>query len=149
MSMPAPPAATGLSRYLDPGQLSTAMRYVYTATGSVLGTLGIVGLSQGDASTIGTAVHQIGDGIVSIATGVAALVPIVSGIYGVIGSSRKAIMHAVNIDPQMAVIAAKPGTDAAVIANSIPGNKVIVATPAVTAAVAASPASVTNLKGAA
>lgn len=134
---------------LDPGQLDAALRHVYTGVGVLTSTLVVVGLAQGDASTIGVAVHKIGDGVASIVGGISMLVPLVSGAYAAISASRKSRMVAMNVDPQMQVLAAKPGTDAAAIADTIPGNKVIVATPAVVLAAGNAPSTVTNIKGAA
>jgi len=114
-----------LKDYFDPGQLSAFMRHVYSALGGATAMALAMGLSQGDATTIGTAVHQIGDGIVSIATGVAALVPVVSAVYAAISASRKSRLVAMDADPQIKKVETVAGTPAAAIAAEIPGPKVV------------------------
>lgn len=108
----------------DPGQVTAFMRHVYTGVGVAVAVLGIVGLSQGDATAIGEAVQKIGDGLVSIASGISALVPIVSGIYAAYTASRRYRLKALNVDPQIQKIITTPGTSASAVADSIPGNKV-------------------------
>ena len=86
---------------LDPGQLNSFMRHVYTVAGTIAALVG--GASFMDQSTISTilnSVHQIGDGIVSIATGIAALVPIASGLYAAWTASHKSKLTAIATDPQ-------------------------------------------------
>jgi len=105
-------------------QLHSALRHVYTATGTAMAVLTAVGLSQGDATTIGTAVHQIGDGISSIVAGVGALIPVISGLYAMASASRKNRLLALNADPQIKKVETVPGTPAAAEAATIPGAKV-------------------------
>lgn len=113
-----------MQKYFDPGQISALMRHVYTIVGTLVATLGVVGLSQGDATTIGTAVHNIGDGIVSIATGISALVPLASAAYAVWSSSRASKLKAMNADPEITKVVTVPGTTAASAALNIPGTKI-------------------------
>jgi len=101
----------------SPAVLNAALRHVYTAVAAVTGTLTVVGMSQGDATAIGTAIHQIGDGLASIATGVATLVPIVMSAYAGWTATRKS---------QVASVAAVPGTTVKVpdqkLADELPSN---------------------------
>jgi len=86
---------------LDPGQINSFMRHVYTVLGTIAALLG--GASFIDPSTIQsilTAVHHIGDGVVSIATGVATLIPIASGLYAAWSASHKSKLTAIATDPQ-------------------------------------------------
>lgn len=109
---------------LAPGQLQAFMRHVYTAFGAATAMLLFVGLSQGDVTTIGNALHQIGDGVVSIAAGIAALVPILSGVAASIAASRASRLKSLDADPQIAKVETVPGTEAAAAAAQIPGSKV-------------------------
>ena len=84
----------------DPGQVSAFMRHVYSGLGVATAVLGAVGLSQGDTTALGLAVHQIGDGIVSIATGIGTLVPIASGLYAAWTASHKSKTQSIAADPQ-------------------------------------------------
>ena len=105
-------------------QVHAFMRHVYTAVGVGTSVLVSVGLSQGDATKIGTAVQQFGDGIADIIAAVGALAPIISGFYAMWSASRKARLVALNADPQIAKIETVPGTAAHAEANDIPGQKV-------------------------
>lgn len=115
------------SKIADPGQISAFMRHVANSTGVIVAVLGFVGLSQGDATAIGHAVQQIGDGVVSIISGLSVLVTFMCGLYASYTASRESKMKALNADPQIEQVIAKPGTAAAAVADSIPGNKVTVA----------------------
>lgn len=108
-----------------PGQINAFMRHVYTAFGSATAMLLFVGISQGDVTTIGNAIHQIGDGITSIVAGIAALVPVVAGIRALISAGRPARLKAMDADPQIEKVITKPDTSASDAAAAIPGNKVV------------------------
>ena len=114
----------GLFACASSDQLHSFLRHVYTATGTATAVLTVVGMSQGDATTIGNAVHQIGDGIASIVAGIGALVPVVSGVYAMVSASRASRLKALNADPQIEKIKTVPGTEAAKEAAAIPGAKV-------------------------
>lgn len=105
-------------------QVNSFMRHVYTGVGVATGTLIIVGLSQGDASTIGVAVHKIGDGVSSIIAGVTLLIPIASGLYAAWSASPFSRMMWMKKNDQIKQVIAVPGTAMGAIANSIPGDKV-------------------------
>lgn len=88
---------------LDPGQVSAFMRHVYTAGATGAAIVGGMSLmSPATINTIMTSVHQIGDGIVSICTGVAALIPVGAGLYASWTASHKSKMVAIATDPQTA-----------------------------------------------
>jgi hypothetical protein len=78
-----------------------------------------IGLSQGDATAIGAAIRQIGDGLGAIAMGVGTIVTIASTVYNAYQQSRKV---------QVANVAAVPGTVVAIpeqhIADALPRNVV-------------------------
>ena len=97
--------------------LNAILRHVYTGTGVAMTVLLAVGLSQGDATAIGVAVHQIGDGLASVAAGVTTLVIIGSTTYAGYMATRKA---------QVASVASVPGTVVKIpeqaIANELPSN---------------------------
>jgi hypothetical protein len=104
--------------------VSSALRHVYTAAAAVTAALTIVGLSQGDATAIGVAVHQIGDGVASIVAGLSSLVPIIMAAYAAWSGTRKSRMIDLNKDPEIRKIDTVPGTEAHAEAASIPGSKV-------------------------
>lgn len=105
-------------------QVQSFLRHVYTAAATATGILAVVGLSQGDATAIGNAVHQIGDGVAAIIAGVSTLVPIISGTIAAIKQSRASRLKALDRDPQIARVITVPGTQAQQEAAAIPGNKV-------------------------
>jgi hypothetical protein len=109
---------------LEPASVQSALRHVYTATGTGVAVLSIIGLSQGDASAIGVAVKQIGDGVVSIIAGAGTLIGIGSAVFAGWSATRKSRMAAFNADPEIRKIETVPGTPAQQEAADIPGNKV-------------------------
>ena len=108
----------------DNDQVNSALRHVYTGVGVATATLVVVGLSQGDATTIGAAVHKIGDGAASIIMGISMLVPVVSGFYASWSASPMSKMLSFKKDPQIAQVVAIAGTPMGAIAASIPGDKI-------------------------
>ena len=96
---------------------NAVLNHVYTAAGVAVTVLAAVGMSQGDATAIGVAVHQIGDGVVSVVAGVTTLLTIGSGAYAGYMATRKA---------QLTSVAAVPGTVVRIpdqkLANELPSN---------------------------
>jgi hypothetical protein len=79
------------------------MRHVYTGAGVFAAAIGGMSLMSPDTvSKILAAVHQIGDGIVSIATGVGVLIPIASGAYAAWTASHQSKLVSIADDPQTA-----------------------------------------------
>lgn len=111
-------------------QVNSALRHVYTAAGTATAVLVMVGLSQGDATTIGNAVHQIGDGVASIIAGIGALIPIASALYAAWSASPFSKLISMKKNPEIAKVEAVPGTPTAALADAIPGNKITIATKA-------------------
>ena len=111
-------------------QVNSALRHVYTAVGTATAVLVLVGLSQSDATNLGVAVHKIGDGIASIIAGIGMLVPIASAVYAAWTASPFSRLMSAKKNPEIAQVFAVPGTATAALADSIPGNKITVATPA-------------------
>lgn len=70
-------------------QISTALRYIYTAAGSIVATLILLGWDKVDAERIGEIVKGVGDTVAAITTAVAILVPIIAGIVGTWRASSK------------------------------------------------------------
>ena len=98
--------------------VNAILRHVYTLTAGVVATLAIVGVSQGDQTAIGDAVHKIGDGIASIIAGLGILVPIVSALFAAKSASKVS---------QAAAVATTPGLK--VVPTTIAGDKIIAAMP--------------------
>lgn len=105
-------------------QVNSFMRHVYTAVGVATGTLVIVGLSQGDATTIGIAIHKVGDGASSIIAGVTLLIPVASGAYAAWTASPFSRLMKNKSDPEMRQVIAVKGTALGNLADAIPGNKI-------------------------
>jgi len=106
------------------GQTNAALRHVYSVLGTALTVLVLVGLKQGDATAIGNAVHQIGDGVGMIVAGVAALIPLVSGAYAYLSASPLARLLQMQKDPDIKQVIAVPGTPTAALTAAIPGDKI-------------------------
>jgi hypothetical protein len=111
-------------------QVNAALRHVYTAAGTAAAVLVFVGLSQGDATKLGTGIHQIGDGVASIIAGVTTLIPVASALYAAWTASPFSRLISMKKNPEIAQVLAKPGTATAALADAIPGNKITVAAPA-------------------
>ena len=108
----------------DQAQVQSILRHVYTALGTALSVAVVVGLSQGEATAIGAAVQQIGDGVSKIIAGISTLVPIAMSIWAALSASRKSRLSSLNADPEIEKIVTVPGTEAHKEAREIPGNKV-------------------------
>jgi len=121
-------------------EINSVLRHVYTGVSVLTATLAAVGLSQGNVTALGQAIHQIGDGVASIAIGVGTLIPIASALYAAYKQSPWSKMMHLNNSPDIKQVFVKPGTPLAVIADAIPGNKITTA-PDVTGAPAGPKAS--------
>ena len=87
---------------LNNDQVHAILRHVYTAVAAGSAVLVMVGMSQGDVTALGEAVHKIGDGLASVWAGVSMLIPIASGLYAAYGQRPAA---------HVAAVAAMPGTE--------------------------------------
>jgi hypothetical protein len=116
--------APKVSRLPSPDSVQAALRHVYNATSMILAALMVIGLSQGDATAIGAAVHAIGDGVAAVLAGVSVLVPFYAGAKAWIAASRASRLKSLNADPQIEQVITKPGSEAEEIARTIPGDKV-------------------------
>lgn len=105
-------------------ETNAALRHVYTAVGTATAVLVLVGMSQGDATTIGNAIHQIGSGVALIVAGVGALIPVVSGIFAALSASPLAALLRMQKNPDIKQVVAIPGTPTAKLTEQIPGDKV-------------------------
>ncbi len=94
--------------------VNAVLRHVYTLTAGVIATLAIVGVSQGDQTAIGDAVHKIGDGIASIVAGLGILIPIVSAFFA--GRSASPVKQA-------AAVAQTPGLK--VVPTTVAGDAIL------------------------
>ena len=99
---------------ISTASVNAALRHVYTALGTGIAVLAVVGMSQGDQTALGTAVHQIGDGLASIVAGVTTLIPIISALF----AARKA-----SAPQQAASIAQTDGLK--VVPTSFAGQKIL------------------------
>jgi len=111
-------------------QVNSALRHVYTAVATATSVLVIVGMTQGQATGLGNAVHQIGDGVASIIAGVTALIPIVTALYAAWTASPFSKLISLKNNSQIKQVIAIPGTPMAALADAIPGNKITVASTA-------------------
>jgi len=108
-------------------QVNSFMRHVYTSAGTATAVLVLVGLSQGDATTIGVAVHHIGNGISEIIAGIGLLIPVASGLVASWSASPFSRMMDLHKNPDIIKVIAKEGTPLGAIADAIPGNKITTA----------------------
>jgi hypothetical protein len=90
---------------LAPGQIQAFMRPIYAAITAGTGVMLFLGLTQADVSGIGAHVKEIGDGLVSVSTGIAGLVTILGPIAMSIGSAIQK-----GRAPSVASVAAMAGT---------------------------------------
>ena len=111
-------------RWPTTDETNAALRHVYTGVAVATGTLVIVGLSQGNATAIGNAVHLIGSGVASIIAGISALIPIVSGIYAAVSASPLSGLLRMDKNPEIKQVVAVPGTATAALTATIPGDKI-------------------------
>jgi len=103
-------------------QVNAFLRHVYTALGSISATVVILGLlTQGDATKITNALHQIGDGFSSIIAGLSALIPVLSGLYASWTASRTSRLKAMAADPEVKQVVVAT----AAVADAVPSNKVV------------------------
>ena len=98
--------------------VNAGLRHVYSITATAIATATIIGLSQGDATALGTAIHQIGDGIASIVAGITTLIPIASALFAAWSGNRV---------QQAARIAQMPGLK--VVPTSAEGEAILDAMP--------------------
>jgi len=105
-------------------QVNSALRHVYTAAGTATAVLVMVGLKQGDATALGNAIHQIGDGVASIIAGVGALIPILAGFFAAWSASPFSKLIGMRNNPEIEKVKAVPGTPTAALAATIPGDKI-------------------------
>lgn len=124
---PTPKSGTGLSALLEPASIQAFLRNIYAAVGSGLAVAVIIGLSQGDATALGNAIHQIGDGIASIASGISALIPILTGLYAAWTATRNSKLTSLAKDPQVVQVVVQDKK----VADAVPSAKVIDANTAV------------------
>lgn len=97
-------------RFPTPDEVAAILRHVYSVLGIASAVLLAVGMSQGDVTALGEAVHRIGDGAAAVLMGIAALVPVISAIRAAVMASPLARIKA---------IAAMPGTSVSPSGNTI------------------------------
>ena len=105
-------------------EANAALRNVYSATAGGLAVAVGLGLTQGDATAIGNAVHAVGDGAALIIGGLSVLVPFITAGYAWVSSRPWARLKRMNDDPDVLKVIMKPGTPGAALADQIPGDKV-------------------------
>lgn len=101
-------------------QVNSALRHVYTAAGSGIAVLVLVGLSQGNATALGNGIHQIGDGIASIIAGISALIPVASAVYAAWSASPFSKLLSVSKNPDVKQVVVTTNA----LAASLPPNVV-------------------------
>ena len=100
---------------------------IVSAISSATGLLLLVGISQGDVTRLGAAIQQIGDGIVGVVSGVLIIISLGSGVYLAFKQTTGFLLKKQNADPEIERVVVVPGTEAAKIAEAIPGDKIRVA----------------------
>jgi len=109
---------------LTSDQIHAGLTHVYGAVGTAGAVLVFVGLSQGDATALGHGVHQIGDGVASIAAGIATLIPVATALYAMWNNSPFSKLIDLKKNDQIKQVIAVAGTPLAAIADAIPGDKI-------------------------
>jgi hypothetical protein len=110
-------------------QVQSALRHVYTATAAASAAALFIGLSQGDVTTLGRGVHQIGDGVALIIGGITTLIPVVSALYAAWTASPFSRLLNLNRNPEIKQVTTVAGTPTAALADAIPGSKIVSAPP--------------------
>jgi hypothetical protein len=105
-------------------QINAGLHHVYTAAGTAGAVLLFVGLSQGNTTALGVGVHQIGDGVASIAAGITTLIPVATALYAMWKNSPFSKLMNFKKNDQIQQVIAVPGTPMAALADAIPGNKI-------------------------
>ncbi|HTR86197.1 MAG TPA: hypothetical protein VMI56_17065 [Reyranella sp.] len=82
------------------------IRHVYSFLGGAAALAGLAGVSPDTFASIVTAIHQIGDGVSSIMTGLGTLVPLAAGAYAAFTATRKQQIKTVNAMPDVQVVPA-------------------------------------------
>jgi hypothetical protein len=105
-------------------QIAAGLHHVYNTTGTTAAVLLFVGLSQGNSTALGVGVHQIGDGVASIAAGITTLIPVATALYAMWNNSPFSKLMNFKKNVQIQRVVAVPGTPMAALADAIPGNKI-------------------------
>ena len=103
------------------------LAHIVSALSSATGVLLLVGMSQGDVTRLGAAIQQVGDGVVSIVSGILIVVPLAAGLYAAFKQTTGFLLKRQNADPEIKRVVVAPGTEAAKVAEKIPGDKIVVA----------------------
>ena len=103
------------------------LAHIVSAVSSAAGVLLLFGVSQGDVTRIGSAIQQVGEGVVSIIGGLLILIPVIGGMYAAFKQTTGFLLKKVNADPEIKRVVVEPGTKAAEIAAKILGDKIVVA----------------------
>jgi uncharacterized membrane protein len=103
------------------------LAHIVSAVSSAAGVLLLFGVSQGDVTRIGSAIQQVGEGVVSIIGGLLIIIPVIGGLYAAFKQTTGFWLRKQNADPEIKRVVVAPGTEAAKIAEAIPGDKIVVA----------------------
>jgi uncharacterized membrane protein len=103
------------------------LAHIVSAIASASGVLLLFGVSQGDVTRLGSAIQQIGEGVVSIVGGLLIIIPVIGGLYAAFKQTTGFLLKKQAADPEIKRVIVEPNTKAAEIAVEIPGNKIVVA----------------------
>jgi hypothetical protein len=124
--IPIPPILTVTPTVPPPitaGRINSILVPIYSAVGTLVAMAAVAGVSPDTTATIVSSIHEIGDGVLKIAGGLASLIPIVMSGLVFIRTSLPSLLKAVA--PQVkTVLVSDPA-----LAASIPAANVKVVSP--------------------
>jgi len=113
--------------FYDHDAIKSFLASVVSALSSATAALLLVGVSQDDATRLGEAIQQIGDGIVGFISFLLLMVSVSGTTYVFFKQTKHFLFRRHDADPEIRYVEVLPGTKAATIAEAIPGDKIRVA----------------------
>ena len=92
--------------------VNAALRHVYSIAATAIATATLIGLSQGNATALGTAIHQIGDGVASIVAGITTIIPIASALFAAWSGNKVQQAARIALSPDLKVVPTTPAGEA-------------------------------------
>jgi len=113
--------------FYDHDAIKSFLASVVSALSSATAALLLVGVSQDDATRLGAAVQQIGDGIAGAISFLLLMISVFGTTYVFFKQTKRFLFRRHDADPEIRYVEVLPGTESAQIADAIPGNKIRVA----------------------
>ena len=113
--------------FYDHDAIKSFLASVVSALSSATAALLLVGVSQDDATRLGAAVQQIGDGIAGAISFLLLMISVFGTTYVFFKQTKHFLFRRHDADPEIRYVEVLPGTEAAAVAEAIPGDKIRVA----------------------